>query len=81
MGGGRIVSSLPSSHDSIFGFHAGKAWDSCGLHLIGAVGTCAASVRSRHRCGRAGCEWGLESMDVDCMDAGACTYVSKQECR
>ena len=54
---------------------------SCGLHLIGAVGTCAASVRSRHRCGRAGCEWGLESMDVDCMDAGACTYVSKQECR
>ena len=29
MGGGRIISSLPSSHDSIFGFHAGKACGQC----------------------------------------------------
>ena len=55
MGGGRIVSSLPSSYDPVFGFHAEEVWDSCGLYLIGAVGACEASVRSRCWCGRA---WG-----------------------
>jgi len=49
MGGGRIVPSLPSFHDPVFGFHVEEVWDSCGLYLIGAVGA------GEYGCGLHGC--------------------------
>jgi len=37
--------------DPVFGFHVEEVWASAGLHLIGAVGACEASARSRCWCG------------------------------
>ena len=83
MGGGRIVSSLPSSYDLVFGFHAEEA---CGQLRAASYWSCGdlrgvCAITASLRVEAVWCGGGLGSMDVDCMDAGACTYVSKQECR